>query len=78
MASVMGSNRRKAEAQARIESVMPRIIEQFGVDVEGMPSHRRDAHREGAERAEWLADVLEAIVESAPKASARRKKAEAA
>lgn len=61
MASLLGTNRRKAEAQERIESTIPELADRFGIDVPPIPVFRRDPNRESAERAEWIADVLDVI-----------------
>lgn len=63
MASERGSNRRVAEAQQRIHAAAELIVQRFGIEVEPLPVYRRDPHREAAEQAEWMADVLGRLAE---------------
>lgn len=77
MASILGTNRRKAAAQERIEFAVPALADRFGIAVAPIPTFRRDQDREAAERAEWVADVLEALAMT-PKPSKPVTKAKAA
>lgn len=64
MASRIGMSYRNEASQGRIDAALTSLVNDFTLDVQPLPSNRRDPILQEAVRLEWTADVLEAIAAS--------------